>query len=666
MDRDFHYYGTYLAAAVAGFKNEEARLIATSAQFIDDCTEAVTYESSFSGWTPYKFVINNASNVSKDFFPIVTSVYGMKSWVPSSDNDETRQIWMPFHFLPGNYPGQNSKRLEPRSTQNEQPINLDPEESIYLLCRPRSDTARSMINFAKDSYKRVQANALDTDKELGLLLAGSCMHVFADTYAHQDFSGTPSYKLNGTKNDISSNTGKFTNFGTWKGIKWEPDESTYRDINWPVDLVSGDPLNIYPPNTGVLGRNTTALGHGQMGHMPDVSTIALQYQPQWSNKVITRNNPQQYMNAFIDMVAALTSIKKGEDFNWFESDDAAEQFSKTIPKLASVIGVVQQLLCPDNKTAIDQKIYDLGLYVEGREWFLASEARWAKALADVCANKGFNAVPGYNEAKYSWPKQALELKSAGSIQLEDFTASRYFKWQVAAKLLFRHNYLKLRTCVNGLPRILRNTGMSKTMNPKWVLQDEYAKFWESPNADALQKNEEIVNAANTDQIDNALLSQYLESKKSASSLTPTWQLMQAKDMYLSFATRNSTSSNTTNYYPSVNANFSQARPIAVVAVAKQANLVYLRTLENRPGQYLFLDFPTQVIMHDIRYNTFRESINQQWRIKTYSASNNSGEETVSYESVKYPGWFLGHDGQKIEGVSKEFIWTVSPYSVVTS
>ena len=37
MNMDFHYYGTYLAARIAGYAKAESNAIAYAAQFVDDC-----------------------------------------------------------------------------------------------------------------------------------------------------------------------------------------------------------------------------------------------------------------------------------------------------------------------------------------------------------------------------------------------------------------------------------------------------------------------------------------------------------------------------------------------------------------------------------------------------------------------------------------------------
>lgn len=41
MDFSFHYYGTYCAAREAGFDNDDAWVIAHSAQFVDECSKTL-------------------------------------------------------------------------------------------------------------------------------------------------------------------------------------------------------------------------------------------------------------------------------------------------------------------------------------------------------------------------------------------------------------------------------------------------------------------------------------------------------------------------------------------------------------------------------------------------------------------------------------------------
>lgn len=664
MDRDFHYYATYLAAATAGFKNSEARIIATAAQFIDDCTEAVTYESTRLGWQPHEYRVKMESGPDHLFYPLVTSVYGMTSWVPSSNNDETRQIWMPFHFLPGNYPNQNSSQVVLRDVDLSPKIRstpvarqyLDPAENIDLLCRPRSDTSRDMINSTRASYNKMKG----IDAEMSLMLIGCTMHVFADTYAHQDFSGTPSWNLNGTKN-TSKNPGKFTNFGHWEGLKWVADKTTLKDITWPVsEVLTGDPLTTYPPGS----FDVTSLGHGKMGHLPDVSTIYFEYDPQWSEKTIERNNPTQYMNAFVDMVNALSAIRGNIEFNWFASDDEEDSFAS---RHSGVINDVKQLFCPDNKKEIDQKMYEMGLDIEGREWFLFSEQRWSDALVKLCNSVDYDPIPGYNEAKYSWSESAVRKKLSGDISCADFINEPFIKWNVSAKILFKNNYLSLRTKQNGLMRILRKTGFSSTMDPRQVLIDEFDLYWIDATEQVNKNNTAILTAMTTDKMDNALLAplQGEGTPCSPKNLYKGWKTLKANDGFISYVEESvmpAVIRNKTGYIASVSSTDDSARAVVLIKMPDNDSMVYLRTLENQPGSYLYFDFPTSIASTAIYYNDFQGSINQQWKLaQTYDEEAQLLK--ISLESVKYPGWYLSHNGSTVVASKTPMNWLVSDYNI---
>ena len=657
MDRDFHYYATYLAAVAAKFTNEQARVIATSAQFIDDCTESVTYDARFRGWYPHVYDVKTGDDISQ-FYPLVTSVYGMTSWTPSSNYDETRQIWMPFHFLPGNYKGQKSKHVTLRASNTPLDKNSDPTESIDLLCRPRSDTSQHMINFVVKEYNRIA----QTDEMVALMLVGCCMHVFADTYAHQDFAGTASYRLNSTKNAVGDNPGKFTNYGSWKDLKWEPDRGTLADIVWPtVGIATGDPLTTYPPNTGRVGRNMVSLGHGQVGHMPDVSTIFFKYSPQWSDNDLERNNPTEYMNAFCDMVKAMECIRGNNVFEWFENDKAQQDFAGSI---SEAIDEVKQLLCPDDKSEIDQKIYDLGLCIEGREWFLFSEERWSRALRKICRQEGFNPTPGYNEAKHGWPLEAIQMKKDGAIDRDKFIALNFIKWNVAAKMLFSNTYLKLRTLENGLMRIVREWYFSKTMDIRNHLINEFDIYWvDKPDSKVTEANLAIAGATTTDEMDNALLLPKLEVIKPSVQMLKGWITLKNQGKYLSYIEESSLPDfvkRKIELIPSVSAEKKSARPMFLVDADSEDGTVYIRTLENKGGSTIYIDYPTSVVAKVLYYNTLKSSENQQWKINT-SIEEESNKYTMSFQSVKYPGWYLGNDGKTILAVNSEIFWELEPY-----
>lgn len=652
MDRDYHYYGTLLAAAYAGFKAADARTIATSAQFIDDCTENLTHTAGiFSvGSRARQFNVDMGNGVVYPFFPLITSVYSVTTWAPTSNYDETRQIWMPFHFLPGNYPDQHSTLVGLRGEVSAQEaLNKDSPESLQLLCRPRSDSAQNMINFARKVYAKIKS----TDPELALMLVGCVMHVFADTYAHQDFAGTASTLLNGVKNRRTANPGTFTIYGHWHGCDWKPDERTFRNIQWPLNVASTDWLNVFPPP----GPKTSALGHGQMGHMPDCSTIAYCYQPEWSDKPLQRNNPQQYMDAFIDMSLALSCIRDNVPFDWNNDRLRTDHVSKL--KLDSAFPKLRQLICPDAKSDTEIRLYECGLCIPASDWFLKSESRWSKVAARLLKEKDDEAdpVPGYDEAKFDWPQQVLRWQNE-AVPLKDFKASKFFKWSIAAKLLFRANYGQLRGLGGGVGRIVRNAQLSSAMDPRQAVIDEYSRYWHPEDSASAALNEALAAARSSDEMDSILLNTYSNAAAPVTT-TPDWVLLDANGSYFSFSSSSSLSIGAIreSFTPTVAQERARAQPITLMPVNGKTDFFYLRTFENRVGEYLFLEYSVGKLLNALWFNIKSDQNSMHWRKRTCQ----DAPDQFSFESAAKEGCFLGFENGAVKVVNQPVYWRVSPY-----
>lgn len=65
MNLDFHLYGTYAAALMAGFKENSARKIAMAAQMVDDFTEDVTGDIMISTATNVENLKNTIETIAK-------------------------------------------------------------------------------------------------------------------------------------------------------------------------------------------------------------------------------------------------------------------------------------------------------------------------------------------------------------------------------------------------------------------------------------------------------------------------------------------------------------------------------------------------------------------------------------------------------------------------
>jgi len=130
-------------ARAAGLKKEVCETIATAAQFVDDHAEKESVEFRDGARLDVEATAHHTINVK------------------NLDREDQRQIWVPFHFLPGN------------------------EGDIYtqrLVCKKDSEIAQEVIKF----------NLSLLDQPFALPLVGITAHVYADTFSHYGFSGVSS------------------------------------------------------------------------------------------------------------------------------------------------------------------------------------------------------------------------------------------------------------------------------------------------------------------------------------------------------------------------------------------------------------------------------------------------------------------------------------------
>lgn len=153
MQFDMHFYGTYAMAAAAGIPKQDAEVIATAAQFVDD--------QNFQ-----KLV---TAKTGEGILGIATAHHPLEAGVRASHktdiDDDCRVVWVPFHFLPGN----KGETFEER-----------------LITQKNSDVANAML----DHY--LQPDTIKNHKTHALHLIGIAAHVYADTFSHYGFSGIAS------------------------------------------------------------------------------------------------------------------------------------------------------------------------------------------------------------------------------------------------------------------------------------------------------------------------------------------------------------------------------------------------------------------------------------------------------------------------------------------
>jgi hypothetical protein len=275
MQSDMHYYGTYVMARSAGIKAEAAKIIAYSAQFVDDNAKSEEILFKDAGSINAKATAHHAVDVK------------------NLDETDQRQIWVPFHFLPGNEGESFTERL---------------------ICRKNSKIAQEMCH-----------NALSNgDKDYILQLIGITAHVFADTFAHYGFSGISSRRnkvINDSIDLIELDT-EMEKYITEKQKKFKEEHKggIFKNIKSSlIEVVSG------------------ALGHGAVATYPDRPYLkwAFKYEEPEKESDL-RDNPRTFLegceelyNFFKDFVTNNPQYSDGIDIDFTAVKSDVEKVLQT-------------------------------------------------------------------------------------------------------------------------------------------------------------------------------------------------------------------------------------------------------------------------------------------------------------------------------------------------
>jgi hypothetical protein len=266
MQVDMHYYGTYAMARASGLNRDASIIIATAAQFVDDNADK----------KPIRF----RDGARIDAGATAHHAFNIKN----IDEEDQRQIWVPFHFLPGNEGSSYTERL---------------------ICRKNSKSAREMV----------EHNLLLLDEPYALQLIGITAHVYADTFSHYGFSGVSSRKNKVVNDsfDLGSLDPKIESYirDKEKRFKYKyPEEGGLLDNikSWFAEGLSG------------------ALGHGAAVTYPDRPYLVWSFEYEETNqRCETRNNPQTFLegceglHGLFRKVAAIRPDYAEENFKDFSS-----------------------------------------------------------------------------------------------------------------------------------------------------------------------------------------------------------------------------------------------------------------------------------------------------------------------------------------------------------
>lgn len=238
MQIDMHYYGTYALARAAGIAPASAKIIATASQYVDDAVHSSMYDC-------------------EDGSCIITQATGhhsadIQNLLPS----DQRNVWVPFHFLPGNEGGSFLERL---------------------ACGKDSAIAKEMIT----------RNLMLAKKPFGRELLGITAHVYADTFSHYGFSGLGSQlnRVRGKSIEVEVEDPEMRKYVTEKA------ERFFRRYGEHKGLWSKIRSIVSSSAEALSG----ALGHGAVATYPDRPYLTWRFEYESGKPMPPRNNQTTFL-----------------------------------------------------------------------------------------------------------------------------------------------------------------------------------------------------------------------------------------------------------------------------------------------------------------------------------------------------------------------------------
>lgn len=150
MQKDFHYYCVAVLAKAAGFGSNDALTIAYASQYVDDATEGSRM-----------LVKIGSKEIPFDPTRTAYDLGKLKQGLATLEWTAQKRIYLPFHFLPA------------------EPFDHTRPDRFSYVTKPDS-------TFADMVLKRAAAEPNPLRR---LCALGIALHTYADTWAHEGFSG---------------------------------------------------------------------------------------------------------------------------------------------------------------------------------------------------------------------------------------------------------------------------------------------------------------------------------------------------------------------------------------------------------------------------------------------------------------------------------------------
>ncbi len=262
MNKNFHYYTIKALAKTSGFSETESQLIAEYSQFVDDYSQkGYIYADATTEEAVRLGIAVKQGNFYK--VKLVPTGFSMFDALELLLLPEIRvNVLIPFHFA-------LSQRVSYENLFD--PVEPARIGSSHLVSRLLEDTL-------------VKLKTFPNQRRYYLIRIGILLHIFADTHAHQRFSGEYTRSVNNYKIDYAIH---FYN-------KNDKKDETFKY-----------------KGARILYEKLPAIGHATVGHIPDDSYLMFNLSHQDGGKLpYQRDNRYEFLQTAEDIYKFLCTASE--------------------------------------------------------------------------------------------------------------------------------------------------------------------------------------------------------------------------------------------------------------------------------------------------------------------------------------------------------------------
>lgn len=286
MDIAFHYFAIKTLAVMAGFTDDEAQIIAVNSQLVDD----FDYTAYWHCTNVPDYIKNNPNYdlcVFGGLFNPVQTGFLCDGWLGRTDYlylalyRGQRFTCAPFHFI---------------YQESEQVVQK--EYRVVSVLDNNDAVISDMLMEARDQFCGTTVGTREWRK--ALMKIGMLLHIFADTVAHQMFSG---FNANVNLVDL-------------KNVKNNIDNSDETEKYQSTTIKFLQQLKEWAPGV------TMAIGHMMLEHIPDLTHLTFTFQYKDENnedQYYTRDNTAEFVDIsrrILDYLRSCLGREEISDEDW--------------------------------------------------------------------------------------------------------------------------------------------------------------------------------------------------------------------------------------------------------------------------------------------------------------------------------------------------------------